>query len=65
MQDKRRSPTDRRLRNTWALNLRLSEVQRLEILRDAAEKGVSISDLVRARIFGSAEKPVPADSDVA
>ena len=65
MQDKRRSPTDTRPRNTWTLNLRMTEPQRLEILREATEKGVSISDVARARIFGTAETPAPFADDAA
>ena len=59
----RRSPTDRRPRNTWSINVRLSELQRLEILRDAAAEGISISDLARSRIFGSSEARRAASDD--
>ena len=57
MQDKRRSPTDRRPRNTQVLNLRMTDAQRLEILREASDKGVSMAAIARDRIFGTVETP--------
>ena len=53
----RRSPTDRRPLNTGVLNLRMTEAQRLEILREASERGVSMAAVARDRIFGTAEMP--------
>ncbi len=57
MKLKHRSPTDRRPRTTWTLTLRLTEDQRAEIVREATEKGISLSDVVRARIFGPDGSP--------
>ncbi len=51
METKRRSPTDKQPRSTWGVNLRLTEDQRRQIVREATEKGVSISDVLRTRIF--------------
>ena len=53
MEEKRRSTTDRRPRNTEVLNLRMTEAQRRDLVAEAIKKGVSISDVMRARIFGS------------
>ena len=39
------------------LTLRLTEDQRAEIVREATEKGFSLSDVVRARIFGPGGSP--------
>ena len=58
----RRSPTDRRPLNTGVLNLRMTEAQRLEILREAAAKGVSMAAVARDRIFGTAETPAANDA---
>ena len=52
-QEGRRSPTDRQPRCTEVLNVRMTEAQRAEIVRQAVELGMSLSDVVRTRIFGS------------
>ena len=53
MKTRRRSPTDRRPLNTEVLNLRTTQDEKLCLVAEAAKKGVSISDVLRARIFGS------------
>lgn len=51
MQGKRRSATDRRPLNSTVLNVRMTADQRRDLVAEAMEKGISISEVARARIF--------------
>ena len=51
MQGTRRSATDRRPLNSTVLTVRMTADQRRDLVAEAMEKGISISEVARARIF--------------
>ena len=47
----RRSATERRPLRSESINCRVTEAEHLSLIRDAVKLGVTISDVIRARIF--------------